>query len=120
LAWQDHVPSTISDLYEIHDYKHAAAVISAEFPEEWSEIIGALSKFRFKTVYVTAPGGNESQIPKRISAILRPLGWVEKQLHARLLVDETEVSHDTHKVDYCRRPRSFLPVSRNIVNPIPS
>lgn len=107
MAWQEHVPTRISDVYEVHDYKHAAAILSAEFPEEWAEIIDALSSFRFQTTDVTTPGGNESQIPKYFSAILRPRNWIEKQLHARLLVDETEVSHDTHKVDYIKGRVAF-------------
>lgn len=56
---------------------------------------------------MTRAGGNESPIPKRFSSILRPLGWEERQLNARLLVDEEEVSHDSHKVDYLKGRVAF-------------
>jgi hypothetical protein len=48
------------------------------------------------------PGGNESQIPKKFSQILRPMGWREGRLTAKLIVDDQEVRHDTHKVDYIK------------------
>lgn len=107
MAWTDHIPRALQDLYEIHDHKHAAAILSHEFPAEWAELVHALGSFRFLVGDVTAPGGNESAIPKKISELLRPLGWVERQLNARLLVDETEVSHDTHKVDYTKGRVAF-------------
>jgi hypothetical protein len=76
--------------------------LSKEFPEAFNEICQALRKFRFTTEDVTTPGGNESQIPKKFSDILRPIGWKEEQLTAKVIVGEREVSHDTHKVDYIK------------------
>lgn len=107
MSLSDHIPEDISDLYEIHDYKHAAAILSQEFPLQFSEICEALRVFRFSASDVTQSGGNESQIPKRFSEILRPLGWYEKQLTAKVIVDEQEVSHDTHKVDYIKGRVAF-------------
>lgn len=102
MVWEDYIPQDIKDRYEIHDFKHAAAILSKEFPEAFNEICQALRKFRFTTEDVTTPGGNESQIPKKFSDILRPIGWKEEQLTAKVIVGEREVSHDTHKVDYIK------------------
>lgn len=108
MVWQDHLPVDIRELYEVHDYKHAAAILATEFPEEFAEICKALRQFRFTEEDVTTPGGNESKIPKKFSDILRPMGWVESQLNAKLVInDEVIVSHDTHKVDYIKGRVSF-------------
>ncbi|NNF95699.1 MAG: hypothetical protein HKM94_02080, partial [Halobacteria archaeon] len=40
-------------------------------------------------------------------AILRPLGWKEKKLTAKLVVDGQEVQQDTHKVDYLKGRVAF-------------
>jgi hypothetical protein len=100
MIWSNFVPDRISTLYEVRDYRHAAAILANEFPVEFGEICGALNQFRFSRDDILKPGGNESSIPKKVSAILRPLGWVEKQLQAKMVADDVEVHQDTHKVDY--------------------
>jgi Restriction endonuclease BglII len=102
MVWQDYVPEGLQALYDIVDHRHAAAILANEFPTEFTEICEALRKFRFSEADVKARGGSESAIPKRLSRILRPLGWREDVLTARLVVDTVEVSHDTHKVDYIK------------------
>ena len=74
MAWADHIPSGLKDLYEIYDYGHAVAILKHEFPAEFTDIVEVLSRFRLKKADIIAPGGNESNIPKAFSAILRPLG----------------------------------------------
>ena len=107
MIWKDYIPAAIQNLYEIHDYKHAAAILANEFPNEAREIFKALETFRFTEDDVKTPGGSESQIPKTFSEILRPLGWVEDTLTAKMVVDEAEISHDTHKVDYLKGRVAF-------------
>ncbi len=102
MAWENHIPEDIAALYEIHDYKHAAAILMYEFPEEFGDICNALKTFQFTVEDVTTAGGNESQIPKKFSKILRPLGWKEDQLTAKLVIGDQVVSYDTHKVDYIK------------------
>lgn len=107
MSWSNYIPSDIASLYEIHDYKHAAAILKHEFPREFDELCHALRTFRFTEDHVTAAGGNESGIPKVFSQILRPLGWEESQLEAKHIVDDVEVSHNTHKVDYLKGRVAF-------------
>jgi len=107
MIWAEHIPADIQALYEIHEYKHAAAILRTEFPDEFNELCDALRQFRFTIDDVRMPGGSESAIPKRFSDILRPLGWVERKLTAKLVVDEQEISHDTHKVDYIKDRVAF-------------
>ena len=107
MTWSDHIPLDIRDLYEIHDYHHAAAILAVEFPEECKEIMEVLRKFRIKKSDITESGGNESKIPKRISSILRPLGWEENKLRAAMMVDGETIHSDTHKVDYIKKRVAF-------------
>ncbi|MBI9049308.1 MAG: hypothetical protein JEZ00_07810 [Anaerolineaceae bacterium] len=106
-TWQNYIPEDISDLYEVHDYKHAAAILKNEFPNEYNEIICVLRKFRVFEIDVISPGGSESAIPKRFSKILRPMNWYEKNLHAKLIVDDQEIPLDSHKVDYLKGRIAF-------------
>ncbi|MEI6450915.1 MAG: BglII/BstYI family type II restriction endonuclease [Actinomycetes bacterium] len=94
-------------LYECYDYHNCAAVLTIEFPNLFSEICGVLMSFRFTDQQVLAPGGNESQIPKVFSEVLRPLGWRERQFTTKLLVNDKPVSSDTHKVDYVKEQVAF-------------
>lgn len=108
MASLDHIPIELRKLYETHEYRHAAAILAFEFPELFGEICQALLQFRFSEEDVLVGGGNESRIPKRFSSILKQeFGWTEDRLTARLLVDEKEVSQDTHKIDYVKGRVAF-------------
>ena len=102
MVWKDHIPDDITNLYEIYDFKHASAILATEFREEFQEVCAALRTFRFTEEDIIMGGGNESNIPKKFSNILRPMGWKQKQLNAKMLVDDKVIRHDTHKVDYIK------------------
>ncbi|KAA3663363.1 MAG: hypothetical protein DWQ10_00315 [Calditrichaeota bacterium] len=117
MSWAQYIPPQIAELYEVFDFKHAAAIIAQEFPKEFEELCFALNSFRFSIENVVAAGGNESKIPKIFSNILRPLGWNEKNLGAELNVYEikgtkskelkSSISHGSHKVDYLKNRVAF-------------
>jgi CRISPR-associated protein Csd2 len=75
LVWQDYIPREVQNLYEIRDYHHSASILANEFRGEFKEVCKALSEFRITTADILAKGGNESAIPKKFSAILRPMEW---------------------------------------------
>jgi len=117
MAWQEYIPGDISELYEVHDFKHAAAILAKEFPSEFEELCLALRNFRFSLDDIQIGGGNESNIPKIFSDILKPLGWHDKNLEAELNVFEIinskqkvlkgSIHHGTHKVDYLKGRVAF-------------
>lgn len=107
MTWEEHIPPDIAELYEIHDYKHAAAILASEFPNEFKELCEALRKFRFTVEDIKLAGGNESLIPKKYSKILTPMGWAPGNLKAKLVVDDQEIPLDTHKVDYIKGRVAF-------------
>ena len=107
MSYKKYLPKSIIDKYEIYDYLHASAILSNEFPEEFKDICKALEDFNFTKADIVAQGGRESNIPKKISSILRPLGWEEKQLEAKIIVDGSEFRSITHKVDYLKGRIAF-------------
>ena len=117
MSWEHYIPKDISDLYEVYDYKHAAAILAKEFPSEFVEICEALKNFKFSTQDILISGGNESHIPKLFSDILKPFGWKEKSLEAELNIYEKKgkgekifkasISHGTHKVDFLKGRIAF-------------
>jgi CRISPR-associated protein Csd2 len=117
MSWEDYIPNDIKELYEVYDFKHAAAILAKEFPLEFEEICNVLREFRFRKSDILASGGNESHIPKIFSNILRPKGWNDKNLEAELNVFEIQgksnkilkssTNHGTHKVDYLKGRVAF-------------
>ena len=102
MVWQDYLSEGIQRLYEIRDYHHAATILAHEFKDEFKDVCSALTDFRITTKDILDPGGNESAIPKKFSAILRPLDWKEEKLQAKLMVDDKAISSDTHRIDYVK------------------
>jgi hypothetical protein len=119
------VPQDLMDLYEVHNFRHAAEVLSTSYRPEFDELLTSLRDFRITLSDITDKGGNESEIPKRISKLLRPRGWFETRIQGDLMVTQTfrdesgpksverkierriEAFLDGHKVDYVRNGVAF-------------
>ncbi|GHU70953.1 hypothetical protein AGMMS49992_04130 [Clostridia bacterium] len=86
MNWMEDIPETISSKYEIHNYNHAAEILSQAFAQEYSEVLLALDKFSITTADMISGGGSESQIPRNMSGILRPMNWQEVRIAGDLLV----------------------------------
>jgi hypothetical protein len=80
------LPADLLDNYEVHNFRHAAEILATSHPNELGEIIEALRAFSLTTADILKPGGNESDIPKKVSATLRPNGWYETRIHGDLVV----------------------------------
>lgn len=81
-----YVPADILAKYEVYSYRNAALILSEAHPVEFSELMDALRRFKLTREIISTAGGNESQIPKAISSLLRPYGWHETTIQADLLV----------------------------------
>jgi hypothetical protein len=117
----DYLSADFLDLYEVHNYRHAAEVLATGCPVELAELIEALTQFRLTTADILAKGGNESQIPKRLAALLRPKHWFETRISGDLVVtiethtadgvEKTEERLDNfmdgHKVDFVKNRVAF-------------
>jgi hypothetical protein len=125
------IPHDIRQKYEFFSYKNAVVVLSETRAAEWAELLEALRAFTLTTRVIRSPGGNESEVPKRVNALLRPLGWhetiVRGDLHVKLLWKEQvrttkggkavfekrdskqvrEGFLDGHKIDYVKNKVAF-------------
>ncbi|MCH8978099.1 MAG: hypothetical protein IH945_02510 [Armatimonadetes bacterium] len=101
-GFQENLPGALIEAYEVEEYGHASAILLKDFPEEFDELCDALMRFRIKKSMIMESGGSESQIPKTFSGLLRPLGWEETKLEAKMVVDDKPVSRETHKIDFVK------------------
>lgn len=114
----DFIPEDIRNLYEIHNYRNAAQVLATGCRAEFDEIIEGLRDFRLTLADIRKQGGNESDIPKRISSLLRDKGWLETRVRGDLLitkisgsggratrssVDDEDESDDSEQVEELQR-----------------
>ncbi|MDL2248051.1 restriction endonuclease [Bacteroides sp. OttesenSCG-928-J23] len=112
--WRSMLPDSIEKKYEIHNYNHALEILSQAYEAEYQEVLSALEKFSITIDDIMQPGGSESAIPKKLSAILRPRDWQEVKisgdlcvkLHRRNPSSESEFSIknyiDGHNIDYVK------------------
>lgn len=95
----DHVPQFLRENYEVREWRHAVAVLTLDFPEEWAEIVAVLSEFRLFRSEILKPGGRKSGVSTRIDEALTGLGWTEQCFETKIVVDDTVLESPTHKVD---------------------
>ena len=95
----DAIPDFLKVHYEIREWRHATAVLTEDFPNEWGEIVEVLSAFRLRRSEVQTPGGRKSGIAAQIDSAFESLGWQEKSFATKIVVDEAEIESPTHKVD---------------------
>lgn len=112
----NHVPSDILELYEIHEWKHASAILKHDFPGEWDDLLAMLRAFRLRKSWLVEGGGNKSELAKWVGSFLGKRGWVEKQFATAVIVDDNKLESPTHKVD-CYKNRIALELEWNNKDP---
>jgi len=112
----DLLPTFILEHYEVHEWKHACAILKEDFPREWNDIVSLLTEFRLKKSWITNPGGRKSKVSEYIDSYLYERGWAEKEFLTRIVVDGDETDTPTHKVDRFRN-RIALEIEWNNKDP---
>ena len=110
------LPHFVREKYEVHEWKHACAILKEDFPIEWNDILSVLKDFRLKKNWITNPGGRKSKVSEFIDTYLYARGWVEKEFHTQVVVDQNAMDAPTHKVD-CFRNRVALEIEWNNKDP---
>ena len=110
------IPKDLLAAYEVHEWKHACAVLQGDFPGEWDDIIAVLRGFKLLRSQVLAPGKNRSTISAAFDSAFGARGWREKGFHTKIVVDEHEMESPTHKVD-CFKNRVALEIEWNNKDP---
>lgn len=85
--------------YEIREWRHAIAVLSTDFPDEWNDICEVLSEFRLKKSYIATAGGRKSRVSGWIDSNFYERGWSEKNFKTAILIDGEKVDSPTHAID---------------------
>lgn len=112
----DILPESLRKNYEVHEWKHACAILKNDFPNEWQDIIDVLEKFRLRQADVVTPGGGKSPISQTIDSAFHKRGWREKAFDTKLLIDQEERENPTHKID-CYKNRIALEIEWNNKDP---
>lgn len=110
------LPNFIQERYEVHEWKHACAILAQDFPDEWNDIISVLTDFRLYKSWITNPGGSKSAVSGFIDKYLYSRGWVEKEFQTQVVVDNRTMDTPTHKID-CFRNRVALEIEWNNKDP---
>ncbi|MBN1978822.1 MAG: restriction endonuclease [Anaerolineae bacterium] len=112
----DMLPEFLRTHYEVHEWKHACAILRNDFPVEWEDMIGVLTAFRLRRSDIIKPGGGKSPIAKSLDHAFYERGWVEKGFDTKVIVDAKEMLSPTHKVD-CYKNQVALEIEWNNKDP---
>jgi hypothetical protein len=112
----DLLPPFLHTHYEVHEWKHACAILKLDFPQEWQDICEVLGAFRLRRSWLTIGGGRKSKVSESIDSALYARGWTEKQFKTAIEVDEVRSDSPTHQID-CFKNRVALEIEWNNKDP---
>ncbi|MBM3474455.1 MAG: restriction endonuclease [Armatimonadetes bacterium] len=98
----DLIPPDVRSLYEVHEWKHACAVLVQDFPQHWADLLCVLRGYRLPRSHILEPGKEKSRISKAFERAFFTLGWAKKSFDTRVIVDAREINSPTHEVDCFR------------------
>lgn len=110
------LPAAIRRNYEVHEWRHACAILREDFSQEYSDICDVLSRFRLQKSHIAVGGGRKSKVSEWIDSELARKGWVEKNFQTSIKVDETITESPTHAID-CFKNRIALEIEWNNKDP---
>jgi len=112
----ENLPEFLRDNYQIHEWKHASAILNEDFPQERQHIIDVLSSFRLRKSDIETPGGRKSPISDIIDKAFLSRGWQERAFDTKLVIDNNEIESPTHKVD-CYKNNVAIEIEWNNKDP---
>ena len=112
----DLLPAFVRSHYEVHEWKHACAILKQDFVNEWADICDVLNGFRLHRSWLTVGGGRKSKASEAIDSALYARGWIEKKFATEIVVDATRTETPTHQVD-CFKNRVALEIEWNNKDP---
>ncbi len=110
------IPRNVLDVYEIHEWRNAIAVLKGAHPKEWAEILGVLDDFMLLRSEIVRPGGAKSAIARRLDSKFYDLEWEEKRFATTITVDERTYESPTHSID-CYKNNVAVEVEWNNKDP---
>jgi hypothetical protein len=110
------IPASLHEKFEIHEWRHASAILVKDFPQEWAEMEDVLSRFVLKNSWITVGGGSKSAVAGWLDSELAAKGWIEKKFETAIVVDQQTLNSPTHKVD-CFKNKVGLEIEWNNKDP---
>jgi hypothetical protein len=90
--------------------------LGAGFSERKQDVIELLLQLKLCRSWINVGGGRKSPVAEAIDRFLFSRGWVEKEFHTSVKVDQTEMESPTHKID-CYKNRVALELEWNNKDP---
>lgn len=109
-------PRHITDRYEVHEWRHATAILERDFESEYSDILDVLTRFRLLKSFIDSGGGRKSKVSGWIDAEFYKKGWIEKKFDTKITIDERNLESPTHSVD-CFKNQIALEIEWNNKDP---
>lgn len=109
-------PDFIRKNYEIYEWRHASAILQADFQTEYADICDVLARFRLNRGQLMVGGGGKTDIAGWVDGEFYRKGWIEKKFDTKIVIDAAELESPTHKVD-CFKNRVALEIEWNNKDP---
>ena len=109
-------PDHIKQRYEIHQWRHASAVLHSDFPHVWNDIVEVLSEFTLRRSDIITPGGGKSPVAVWLDRAFAQRGWRKKSFDTQIVVDGVPTKSPTHEVD-CYKDGVALEIEWNNKDP---
>ena len=102
--------------YDVHEWRHACAILHNDFTEEFEDISDLLENFKLQKSWIIVGGGSKSKVSGALDSFLGKRGWIEKKFSTSVKVDDKLRETPTHKVD-CYKNRVALEIEWNNKDP---
>lgn len=112
----DRLPDFVRKHYEVHEWRHASAILASDYPAEWRDILDVLGAFRLRKSWIATGGGSKSKVSGFIDDFLYERGWIEKKFETGVLLDGVRLDSPTHQID-CYRNKVALEIEWNNKDP---
>ena len=112
----DRLPDFVRQHYEVHEWRHASAILASDYPKEWRDILDVLGAFRLRKSWIATGGGSKSKVSGFIDDFLYERGWIEKKFETGVLLDGVRLDSPTHQID-CYRNEVALEIEWNNKDP---
>lgn len=110
------LPTFVREHYEVHEWRHALAILRQDFPSEYSDVCDVLGRFRLNNSWIAVGGGRKSKVSEWIDTELGKKGWKPKNFDTKISVDDQLLESPTHEVD-CFKNRVALEIEWNNKDP---
>jgi len=88
----DALPQGIRDNYEVHEWRHACAVLREDFPSEWQDLVQVLATFRLRHSDIARGGGNKSPVSVWLESAFNERAWAERDFATQIVVDGVPIA----------------------------